>query len=122
MGIKRQFCIALESGLFPALVTICTKCMAGFATRFRALQHISKRPGNTFCKAVALLLCFPCCKLSNFFFKLTYTLNQLELVRLGGHCARLGGDDFFLEFNDLFLNFSTDLKLQQTCSDVRPST
>ena len=53
---------------------------------------------------VFLFLSIPCFHVSNFFFKLAYTLQQRKLVSIGRKCRSLGGEDYSLKFNDLRLD------------------
>ncbi len=55
-------------------------------------------------KFIFLLFTFPCFHLSNFFFKLTYTLQQRELVRLGRELVQLDGQDLSLQFDNSLPN------------------
>ncbi len=57
------------------LIATCTYLMDRFAAAHQVLQNISKGPLPNVLKLIALLLCVPCFKASNFFFKLAYLLN-----------------------------------------------
>jgi hypothetical protein len=77
----------------PALITVCTYAMQGFALCFLRLQGVSERSAAIVGQLVSLLLSFPSFKASDFSFKLAYPLNQRHLLLLGS-------EYFFLEFYD----------------------
>lgn len=80
--------------------TISAYAMRRFSAAFVRLQLVSERSSSIVLQFIALLFCLPCLKLSHLAFKITYSLQQRELVRLGRECARLGGQDYSLEFDD----------------------
>jgi hypothetical protein len=105
------------------LIAVCTKQMrwfAGMGSYFRRVGQMTGRSvvGNVL-EFVCLGLSVPCFKVSNFFFKLTYTIQQRKLVRLGRECAGLGGDDFSVQFDDLFTNQSSIANTEQRLADLR---
>src|SRR5690606_27378747 len=94
----------LKDRFFAAVVAVCTKHMLWFSRAFFFFQDVSKLSKTYLGQFVPLLFCVPCFYASNMFFKLAYTLQQRELLRLSSDCARLGGKDHRLEFDGLCLN------------------
>src|SRR5665213_325966 len=86
----------LENLLFSICVAMCANPMRWFAFAHIKLQGINERFSVYSFQPVALFLSIPCFHISNFFFKVTYALQQRKLVRLGRECARLGGQDLSL--------------------------
>ncbi len=103
----------------PLLKTICAKPMWWLGALHFWLRNVGEGSMVYGLQYIALFLCIPVFKLHNLLFKVTYLLNQRELVSLGRHCAILGGNDFSLEFDNLKLHFGTDFELEQTARDVR---
>ena len=92
------------------LVAACTNAMHWFSALSLWLHKVSEHSTRYFPKFVALSLSIPCFRLSHFFFKIAYTLQQRKLVRLGRKCVALGGHDYSLQFDDLGLDLGTDLQ------------
>lgn len=69
--------------------------------------HVSERTQINLLKFVLLCLCVPFFKLSNLLFQRAYALNHRELILLGRECARLGGQNYALQFDDLRLEHLT---------------
>lgn len=80
----------LEQGFMPTVVAICTYAMRGFSVCGLWLQGKSKRSTSIVGQLVPLLLCFPCFKLGQLFFKFAYLLNCRRIARLGGDDHRDG--------------------------------
>jgi hypothetical protein len=70
---------------------MCAYPMRRFGAASIWLQHVGERSRPQIFQLVFLLLSIPCFKISHFFFKLAYALNQIQLRRL---CR----EDFFLKF------------------------
>ena len=83
------------------LVTMCTYPMRWIGSLARFFQCIYVTPIPRSYQLIALLCFFPCFYLSDFFFKLAYSLNHRRLLRLGRYCARLGGQNSALKLNSL---------------------
>lgn len=103
------------------LIAICTYAMCWFSEGFLRLQLVSKGSTTKVGEFVPLLLGIPCFKLSHVSFKLAYSLQQRELVRLGRECARLGGQDFSLKFNNPPLNSGGGFEVHKAFRDIRRS-
>jgi hypothetical protein len=75
--------------------------MRWFAALCLFLQHVADDSSvrTHLRELIFLSLSVPCFKLSHFFFKLTYSVQQRELVCLGRECVRLGGKDLSLQFD-----------------------
>ncbi len=109
----------LKDRLDTILIAVCAKIMCWFGGVHNWLQSIRQRPSvPDLLEFVLLSLGVPCFKVSHFFFKLTFMLQQRKLVLLGRHCARLGGDDYSLQFNDLVLNKGEITETYQCLRDV----
>lgn len=84
--------LGLEDRFFSVIKTVCANMMRLFGRVHALLQ--CKNKGAVlpdWLKFIALLLNLPCFKASHFFFKPSYTLNQL-------HLRRLRGENFVLKF------------------------
>src|SRR5438874_3716773 len=92
--------------------------MRWFAICCVELQNISKRSRWELLQLVTLFLSVPCFRLSHFCFKIAYTLQQRELLRLGRKCVALGGDDYSLKFDNLGLNLGTDLEAHKRLENL----
>jgi hypothetical protein len=90
----------LQNRTLSILETLCAEPMRRFGAAYLWFQHISNRAPSDGLEIVILFLSIPCFKLSNLFFKITYTLQYRQLVRLGRDCASQGGTDFSLYFKD----------------------
>lgn len=78
----------------------------------RYLHRISKAASTPwFCQLVALLLFFPSAHLSEFFFKLAYSLNERRLRRICRKNLMLGGNDLLVKLDGLSLNLGEVLEL-----------
>jgi len=75
--------------------------MRWFGAAFSGLKHVSNSSVPQIFKVVALLLSFPCFKISHFFFKLAYAINQRRALLIRRKCAVLGIDNRGLEFDHL---------------------
>ena len=86
--------------------------MTGFGAGSIFLQSVSKDTSISFkaYKFIALLLSFPLFRLSQFFFKLAYTLQQRELLRISSECARLRGEYYRLQFDGLSVDVGGSLE------------
>lgn len=69
----------------PVLIAVCTNLVRGLAVCHRRLYRVDQETAPDFLKFVALLLCFPVFEAHQFFFKITYTLQQKRMMRLGFH-------------------------------------
>ena len=127
---KRPFwriATSLQKRLFIVLKACCTKPMGWFGSLHVWLRNISKGAGINGFQFVALALCAPVFHLSHFFFKLAYRIQKLEMSLLGRKCARLGGHDYGLQFDDLSLggvmnkskNELSDEKLQEIMNKLK---
>ena len=74
--------LALEEALFASVKACCAKPMRWFAGLPFWLGNISKRARIDLAELVVLLLILPLFHVSNFFLKIVYTLNEIELRRL----------------------------------------
>jgi 1-deoxy-D-xylulose-5-phosphate synthase len=93
----------------------------GLAVGHGALYRVDHGTGIGAYKLVALLLCFPCFRVSEFLFRCAYLLQQRKLVRLGRDCTRLGGQNHALKLDNLPLDISHRFKLKEALSDVASS-
>jgi len=119
------------SGLFlkdrftTLLIAVCAKQMHWFGRTCLFLQRISKSAsarrtfGTYVHELILLLLSIPCFKVSHFFFKLTYSLQQRRLRRLGRECALLGGDDLSLQFDCFRPNDASVAGIYQELRKIR---
>src|SRR5260370_10731742 len=105
--------LGLQDRATAIVVTLCTYPMRGFGSLARFFKRIYDAPIAPWraYQLVALLLFFPCFYISDFFFKIAYSLNHHRLLRLGRECARLGGQDHTLKLNYLSLHFSQRINL-----------
>jgi hypothetical protein len=92
----------LEVPLFTALVAICTYGMKWFGALSIGLNRASEGTGSQILQLVPLLLSFPCFKASNFFFKLSYRLNQRRLFRLRICKGGLHREDLLVKLDGIF--------------------
>jgi hypothetical protein len=115
----------LEDRLAPILETVCAKQMRWFGRACLFFQRVSpsfspeRVWGSHIGELIFLFLSIPCFKLSHFFFKITYLLQHRRLSRLGRYCARLGGQDFSLEFPDLSSEDRSVLGIYQRLRDIK---
>src|SRR5579871_1750089 len=75
----------LEKRFYATLIAAGTYAVKGFGALHRWLHRISERCAATsqLLQFIALLLTFPCFKLSNFCFKVTFFLQKRHMRRLG---------------------------------------
>ncbi len=121
--------LPLKNRFLSVLKTECAKEMDRFARWSTALQAISEHPffakwqsdGTLSHVRQLILLGFsvPCFKLSVFFFKIAYMIQQRELILLGRECARLGGKDFSLQFDDFRPNDRSVAGIYRELSKLR---
>ena len=71
------------------------------------LRHVGEGTTIYGLEFVALLLAFPVFKLHNLLFKISYTIQQRKLRNIGSECARLGGQDYSLQFDNLALDYGS---------------
>src|SRR5579862_4995671 len=102
--VVRALLVRLKDRFVTLVIAIGTKTMHWFGAAAVFLQLVGKRSGIDLCELIFLLLSVPVFQLSHFCFKLTYALQQRRLRLLGAECARLGGEDFSLKFDNLRLN------------------
>ncbi len=110
----------LEDCTTPIIVAFCAYPMRWFgslARFFQCVNHSRTRIPWTY-QLIALLFFFPCFQVSDFFFKVAYTLNHRKLLRLGRECARLGGQNRVLEINNLSLDLGERLEMKKTLCDI----
>ena len=88
----------------PLIEAVWAKPMKRLAVFHSWLRRISESSTIYGVKLVALFLTFPVFQLHNLLFKIAYTIQQRELRRIGRKCARLGGEDYSLQFDNLVLN------------------
>ena len=91
----------LENRAAPIFVAVCTYPMRRFAFAHGVFQRIYSNPGPRSVQFIALLLSFPCFYASYFFFKFAYSINHRRLLKIGLHCASLGGKNHVVECGDL---------------------
>ena len=91
----------LQNCLEAFLVALGTKGMLRFGRAGTFFQSVSENAAPNLSQLVLLLLSFPCFKVSHFLFKFVYTLQQRRLRIVGRKCARLGGQDLSLKFDNL---------------------
>src|SRR5258706_6659375 len=113
--------LKLENRAATILVAFCTYPMRWFGWFHSRLQDISKDAGGHFFQIVSLLCCFPCFYISDFFFKLAYSLNQRELLRLGAECATLGCQNNLLKLDGLTVQLRHRTKLVQAYREISGS-
>src|ERR1700731_4671450 len=58
------------------LVTICAYVMRRFAAAHRFFEGVSEHAATDVSQLVSLFLCFPCFEANQFFFQITYALQQ----------------------------------------------
>ena len=104
--------VELEDSLMSVLVAICTYLMRRFFAAHVFFYDVSERSSSDFLKFIALLLCFPCFKLSHASFKLAYRINQFRLRRL---CR----EDFFLKFDDRRVSSGGVVDVLQSLRDIK---
>lgn len=92
--------------------------MRRFCAAFFLLKNVSEGRIPNGLQFVALCLSFPCFKLSDFFFKLTYSLQQRRALILRGKCRAIGIDKLGLEFEELRLEGCTGCGLSVGGSNV----
>jgi hypothetical protein len=77
---KVQVVVAfVQKALFPALEAICTDPMNWLVSAYRVFYDISNSSGTDALKFIAILLCGPCLELGYLFFKVAFTLQQIDL-------------------------------------------
>jgi hypothetical protein len=79
--------------------------MKWFGSLFVLLHNISKRSSSQILQFISLLLCFPVFKANDFFFKITYSLNQRRLLILSIKQGGLRGGDLAVQLDSLFEKF-----------------
>src|SRR5580704_1427428 len=75
------------------LIAVCTEAMGWFSVLHAFFRDISEKALPKVLKFIALLICAPCFKVSHFYFKCAFGLQQRRL-------RRLCDEDFFLKFYD----------------------
>lgn len=109
----------LQDMFLSLFVAWLTNAMHWFGALGVWLQCVGKRSRSESLELVALLLSRPCFKASNFCFKLTYSLNQRRLSRIGLYCANLGGHNLALEFDELGRALTLASEPGQSLNDAR---
>src|SRR5262249_9795541 len=109
--------LLLQDRLAAVAIAVCTYVMLWVGAAHVFLNRISRHAPSDLGKLVALLLCFPCFEISNFFFKLAYLFQQRRLRRIGLKCASLGGENYAVEFDDLVLNHDSVAEAYHCLSD-----
>src|SRR5437879_4422842 len=100
----------LKDEFFTVLIAIGTYGMIGFGRAYIFLQGVNKGVSargtlwSYLSELIFLFLSIPCFKISQLFFKFTFTLQQQQLIRVGGKCACLGGEDCSVQFDDFGSN------------------
>src|SRR5580700_10764270 len=103
-------------------IAVWTYFMRGFGAAGIFLNRIGKHSGAKFCEFIFGLFSVPFFKASNFFFEIVYTLQQRELIRLGGECVRLGGEDYSLQFDNRLVEFrEISVRYRRLCHLARRS-
>jgi hypothetical protein len=95
----------IEERFSPYLVAVSTYVMGRFSATGVCLYRISYHIWGESHEFVPLFLCLPCFKISYMFFKFAYFLQQRRLVRMGRHCAALGGQDLSVDFPQFLPKF-----------------
>ena len=108
----------IENALFPLLKACGTKPMRWFGAAHRWLYHKSERSNVNSRKFMLLLICVPCGKSSNFFFKFAYRLNQRHALFIRQKHAALNVNNFRLQFDPLFLKGCSVAQSNHRLSDI----
>lgn len=93
---------ALKDALAAALVAACADPMRWLAGQHFRLRLVCEDTGSNLGKLVARLFSLPVFKLYDLLFKISYTLNQFRLRRMGSHSSGLRGHDYACQFDSLF--------------------
>jgi hypothetical protein len=99
-----------------------TNVMHRFGTLGLWLQSVGKRSRRQSLQFIALLLCLPCFKVSNFCFKVAYSLNQSRALLVRRKNALLGIENDALEFEDLALNDGSVVPVFHRLRDIHEAT
>src|SRR6476646_1180869 len=112
---------ALEDRLSAVLVAMLAYPMRwiGFLAKFFERVNIASVPRGY--QLIALLCIAPCFYVSNFLFKIAYTLSHRKLLRQRIHCARLCGNDGFIKFDDLDLYVRRRLEMVHALGNIESS-
>ncbi len=111
---KRPSCFVswhlCEKRLLAARIAIWTYLMLRFSSLSQRFQNISKSVPE-WLQFVSLLFSIPCFKVSHFFFKRSYALQQLRL-------RRLCNEEFFLQFYDRRIATGSIVNVLQSLREV----
>ncbi len=119
--------LTLQDRFLSTIEAISTKLMHIFGGARLIFFNISVNCrhsagiGQQIGEYIFLFLSFPCFKISHFFFKIAYLVQQRQLVRLGIKCTALGGEDYSLQFDNLSLNHRTVAESHKALSDFARS-
>src|SRR5580700_6298788 len=94
---------AIQYRFLGLLITICAYIMRRFAAAHRFFDGVGERAVTDIGELISLLLCYPCFEASNFFFEITYALQQRRALILCRQRGIVGIDKFALEFEELGL-------------------
>ena len=78
--------LGLKDRLPFVVVAASTKLMLGFAALANSLGSIGESSRSNLVKLISFRLSFPLFKASHCFFKLAYSINQRELLRMSRQC------------------------------------
>jgi hypothetical protein len=96
--------LSLQNALEAACVAVSAYLMTWFGKLRGRFQDISERATFPTMKFIFLLLTLPAFKISNLFFEIAYSVQKRRMLRLGAHCATLGGENYGIQFDDLRLD------------------
>lgn len=104
----------LKEGLFSIIKTISTQLMRRFGHICLFFQDVGHNSRSDISKLIFLSLSVPCFKMSHFFFKLAYFVNQRRLLLL---C----GEDLFLKVYDCPIADGSIIHILQSLRRIKHS-
>lgn len=110
--------MGLKVRLLAISGTCCAYVMERFAIAHALFNRKSYDASTDIGKLVAALVCFPAFEISNFFFKLAYASNQLRLRAICRDSVSLGGEDYSIEFDSLFLKRFGIVQFEHRVRDI----